>query len=255
MRFGREEAATGEGADTELAEQLSRRADEAAVRAEELQSQAREAATALAEAQGRASRNDPVFLERLVAHTERLDGALASATAAADRFEAPLRARVDAGCSASRSSAPSSSASAPPRSRCARRSEAGERAAGIDVELAKLQAEQAEAQRRLEASGAEPAEGDDRDELAASGAPRAPPRAARPGESARQGGVREREGAPRRAVDAARRPGAEPAELEQLAKERPRRSSAASPRHSTRSQENFAEVAARSSPAARAVSP
>ncbi len=166
-RFGREEAATGEAASTELATQLSRRADEAAARAEELQAQAREAATALAEAQGRASRNDPVFLERLVAHTERLDGALASATAAADRFEAPLRARVDAGMQrVSQLGAELQRLGAAEVEVRRAASEAGERAAGIDVELAKLQAEQAEAQRRLEASGAEPAEGDDRDELA-----------------------------------------------------------------------------------------
>jgi chromosome segregation protein len=42
----------------------------------------------------------------------------------------------------------------------------GERAAGIDVELARLEAEQAAARRRLEDAGAAPAEGDDRDALA-----------------------------------------------------------------------------------------
>ncbi len=44
--------------------------------------------------------------------------------------------------------------------------EAGERAAGIDVEGARLEAEADEARRRLEDAGAEPAEGDDREELA-----------------------------------------------------------------------------------------
>ena len=49
------------------------------------------------------------------------------------------------------------------------RREAGEAATAagaIDVELARLQAEREEAQRRLEAAGAEPAEGDDRDAIA-----------------------------------------------------------------------------------------
>jgi chromosome segregation protein len=47
-------------------------------------------------------------------------------------------------------------------------SQAGERAAAVDVEIARLQAESDEARRRLEAAGAdEPAEGDDREELAA----------------------------------------------------------------------------------------
>ena len=45
--------------------------------------------------------------------------------------------------------------------------EAGERAGGIDVERARLEAEAAEARRRLEEAGAEPSEGDDREELAA----------------------------------------------------------------------------------------
>jgi len=45
--------------------------------------------------------------------------------------------------------------------------EAGERAGGIDVERARLEAEAGEARRRLEEAGAEPSAGDDRDELAA----------------------------------------------------------------------------------------
>jgi chromosome segregation protein len=45
-------------------------------------------------------------------------------------------------------------------------SQAGERAAAVDVEIARLEADAAEAGRRLEAARAEPAEGDDRDELA-----------------------------------------------------------------------------------------
>ena len=44
--------------------------------------------------------------------------------------------------------------------------EAGERLAAVDVELARLDAEADEARRRLDAAAAEPAEGDDRDQLA-----------------------------------------------------------------------------------------
>jgi len=45
-------------------------------------------------------------------------------------------------------------------------SAAGERLSAVDVELARTDAERDEAQRRLDASASEPAEGDDRDELA-----------------------------------------------------------------------------------------
>ena len=65
------------------------------------------------------------------------------------------------------SSARSCVGSEPRRSNCAaplRR--AGERLSAIDVELARIEAERDEAERRLAAAGAEPSEGDDRDELA-----------------------------------------------------------------------------------------
>ena len=45
-------------------------------------------------------------------------------------------------------------------------SDAAERVSGVDVERARLQAEAGEARRRLEAAGAEPVEGDDREALA-----------------------------------------------------------------------------------------
>src|SRR5207249_10913006 len=45
--------------------------------------------------------------------------------------------------------------------------EAGERRAAVDVERARLEAEAGQARRRLEDAGSEPAEGDDREELAA----------------------------------------------------------------------------------------
>ena len=104
---------------------------------------------------------------RLATLAERLATTLAGAADAAARFEAPLRARVDAG--ASRAGELGSelrrlgAAEAELRREAA---EAGERAGGIEVEVARLETEAAEARRRLEETGAEPAEGDDRDALA-----------------------------------------------------------------------------------------
>ena len=98
----------------------------------------------------------------LVPAGQRLVAALAGAAEAGRRFEAPLRARVDAG------GMRTGDAAAALRELAAREAElrrgaaeAGERAAAIDVELARLEAEQATARRRLEEAGAPPAEGDD----------------------------------------------------------------------------------------------
>ena len=168
-RFGREPRPAEDAPDAAAAAELARRADDATAHAEELQARAREAVTALEEAQGRVSRSDPVFLERLVADTERLDEALASAGAAAERFEAPLRARVDAGAQrVSQLGAELQRLGAAEVEARRAASEAGERAAAVDVELARLHAERAEVSRRLEAAGAEPesVDGDDRDVLA-----------------------------------------------------------------------------------------
>jgi chromosome segregation ATPase len=84
-----------------------------------------------------------------------------------DRFEAPLRARADAG--ASRTGALAEElrrlgAEEVDARRAA--AEAGERLSAVDVERARIEAEADEARRRLEAADADPAEGDDRDELA-----------------------------------------------------------------------------------------
>ena len=110
-----------------------------------------------------APRIDRCMLERLAAAAERLVAALAVDV---DRFEAPLRTEADAGAHgrARRRAAPARrrrgrAARAPP----ARPPSASRR---VDVELARIDAERDEATRRLEAAGAEPAEGDDRDELA-----------------------------------------------------------------------------------------
>ena len=109
----------------------------------------------------------PAADPRLVASGERLVRALAGAAEAGHRFEAPLRARVDAGGSRTGDAAGALRELAAREAELRRgAAEVGERAAAIDVELARLEAEQAAARRRLEDTGAAPAEGDDRDALA-----------------------------------------------------------------------------------------
>ena len=84
-----------------------------------------------------------------------------------DRFEAPLRARADAGSTRTSALAEElrrlGAAEVEVRRAAA---DAAERLSGIDVERARIEAEADEARRRLDAAGAEAAEGDDRDELA-----------------------------------------------------------------------------------------
>jgi len=103
-----------------------------------------------------------VTLARLSAHLlETLEGVTD------DRHEAPLRARADAGAQRTTGLADELrrlGAAEVDARRVA--SEAGERLSAIDVERARIEAELDEAQRRLDAAAAEPAEGDDRDELA-----------------------------------------------------------------------------------------
>ena len=98
----------------------------------------------------------------LVSAGRRLVAALAGAAEAGRRFEAPLRARVDAGGMRTGDAASALRELAAREAELRRgAAEAGERAAAIDVELARLEAEQATARRRLEEAGAPPAEGDD----------------------------------------------------------------------------------------------
>jgi chromosome segregation ATPase len=106
---------------------------------------------------------DPV-VARLLALAERLVRAL---DIPADRFEAPLRARVDAGGAKSGGLATQLRELGAAEAELRReQSEQNQRAGAIDVELARLGAEADEARRRLAAAGSEPAEGDDREELA-----------------------------------------------------------------------------------------
>ncbi len=108
---------------------------------------------------------DPL-LAKLTAIAERLVTALASA--GDERLETPLRARVDAG--ATRTGELGDELRRLGAAEVELRNafgEAGQTVAAIEVESARLDAEAAEARRRLEGAGAEPAEGDDRGELSA----------------------------------------------------------------------------------------
>ncbi len=103
----------------------------------------------------------------LVSAGERLVRALTGAAQAGRRFEAQLRARVDAGGSRTGDAATALRELAAREAELRRgAAEAGERAAAIDVELARLGAEQSAARRRLDEAGAVAAEGDDREALA-----------------------------------------------------------------------------------------
>ena len=109
----------------------------------------------------------PVADPALVSAGERLVRALTGAAEAGRRFEAQLRARVDAGGSRTGDAATALRELAAREAELRRgAAEAGERAAAIDVELARLGAEQSAARRRLEEAGAVAAEGDDREALA-----------------------------------------------------------------------------------------
>ncbi|HEX3237608.1 MAG TPA: AAA family ATPase [Gaiellaceae bacterium] len=99
-----------------------------------------------------------VAIARLAARlVETLEGI------ADDRFEAPLRARADAGSSRTGALAEELRRLGADEVEVRRAaSDAGERLTAVDVERARIEAEADEARRRLEAADAEPAEGDDR---------------------------------------------------------------------------------------------
>jgi chromosome segregation protein len=108
-------------------------------------------------------------LERLAAGVARAVTVLSAARETADRLEAPLRARADAG--GARTGELAGELRQLGASEAELRRDAGEareRAGSIDVELATIAAERGEATRRLEAAGADPAEGEDREDLQAS---------------------------------------------------------------------------------------
>ncbi len=111
---------------------------------------------------------DRDLLARIHECATSLATVLGAARAAAARFDAPLRARVEAG--AVRSGELGDELRRLGAAEVGLRQEleeATERVTMAEVDLAHLDAETQEASRRLEAAGADPAEGDDRDELAA----------------------------------------------------------------------------------------
>jgi chromosome segregation protein len=147
------------------AEDLSARAQEAVGAADDAAEWARAAARALADSDPvRRRRPTELVLERLVAGAERLEDALQVDVGA---FEAPLRERVEADAvRTSQLGAELRRLGADEVELRRTAGEAAERVSTIDVELARTDAERDEAQRRLEAARAEPAEGENRDELA-----------------------------------------------------------------------------------------
>ena len=211
-----EETAGGEAdALRSEARSLVAAADAAAEEAAAAGERARAAETARIDAAVRAGRRRarPHELARVLAGAERLDVALAAAVAAATRFETPLRARVDAGGMRTGELGEElrrlGAAEVELRQSL---SAASERASAIDVEVARIEAEADEARRRLEYAKRGRARRGRRPRRArgAGRTARAATRDARPGEPAREGGVRRGEAPARRADDAAGRPRAEP---------------------------------------------
>jgi chromosome segregation protein len=152
------------------ADELARRGEEATRAADEAAERARvaEAAYAKVSPGSRRPAVDRDVLHRLVAAAEVLAAGLSAAERAAGRFEAPLRARVDAG--ALRSGELGDELRRLGAAEVGLRQEleeANERVTTAEVEIARIDADTQEAGRRLDAAGAvDPAEGDDRDELA-----------------------------------------------------------------------------------------
>jgi chromosome segregation protein len=170
-RSGVSDPASGDAETLRMqARTLVAEADAAASEAATLNDQARTAEAARIDAAVRAGRRRarPHQLARVLAGAERLDAVLGGAVQAAERFEAPLRARVDAG--GSRTGTLGEELRRLGAAEVELRQELTNASAGvsaIDVEVARVEAEADEARRRLEHAGTdERAEGDDRDELA-----------------------------------------------------------------------------------------
>src|SRR3954469_11163671 len=139
----------------------------------ELEARRRALATEVEELEARAAAPIPddaysAAHDPLTATLERLTGRLVETLAGAtdDRYEAPLRARADAGTTRTTGLAEELRRLGADEVEVRRAAaEAGERLSAIDVERARTEAEVDEARRRLDAAAAEPADGDDRDEL------------------------------------------------------------------------------------------
>jgi chromosome segregation protein len=120
-----------------------------------------------AESEQELTERPPPSAEPLALLADRLASLLQDASTFAERFEAPLRARVDAGATKAGELAAELRRLGGEEAEARRAAaEAAERSSAVDVEGARLEAEADEARRRLAEAGAEPAEGDDREELA-----------------------------------------------------------------------------------------
>ncbi|MDQ3067406.1 MAG: AAA family ATPase, partial [Actinomycetota bacterium] len=116
---------------------------------------------------GRARTLDADLLVRVLAGAERLDEALGAAGATAQRFEAPLRARVDAGATRTGELGAKLRELGAAEVELRRGAEeAAQKATEIEIELTRIEGEAADARRRLDESAEAPADGDDREELA-----------------------------------------------------------------------------------------
>ena len=148
------------------AERLGQAVQDAAAVERAAAEQAAASSRALAEARGAAARQvDTLLLERLASAAQRLQDAL---TVDVAPFEAAVKQRVEAdGARTAELGAALRTLGAQEADLRGKVTAAAERLSALDVELARIEAERDEATRRFEAAGAEPAEGDDRDELAA----------------------------------------------------------------------------------------
>jgi chromosome segregation protein len=103
----------------------------------------------------------------LVAAAERLAACLGGAAAFAERFETPLRARVDAGAARSGDLASELRRLGGVEAELRRAvGEASQRSGSVEIDAARLDAEAASVRKRIEGVDADPAEGDDPEALA-----------------------------------------------------------------------------------------
>jgi chromosome segregation protein len=152
------------------ASDLERRAAAAVQKADEAAERARVAGAAYGGVPTSSPRSavDHELLRRIVSLAGALEAGLDGAARAAGRFDAPLRARVDAGVVRAKELGEElRRLGASEVGLRQEHEEASERVTAAEVELARLDAETGDARRRLETAGVEPAEGDERDELAA----------------------------------------------------------------------------------------
>ncbi|HEY2219881.1 MAG TPA: AAA family ATPase [Gaiellaceae bacterium] len=132
----------------------------------ELEARRRALAAELAELERRAANRPPAAPRDVSRHLRVASGLVECLTVDVSRFEAPFAVGAEA-ARAAELGAELRRLGAEEVELRRRASEAAERLSGIDVELARTDAERADAQRRLDAAGAEPVDDGDRDELAA----------------------------------------------------------------------------------------